>query len=82
MIQVLQVMLQVLSGLSCTKDVIFPLKHSSIFHPIRMQSVFNWDCVCFFMNIRFVIVGVVLAIVVTLAVIIGSPALGGFDAMR
>jgi len=31
---------------------------------------------------RFVIVGVVLAIVVILAVIIGSPALGGFDSMR
>jgi hypothetical protein len=34
------------------------------------------------MNMRFVIVGIVLAIVVTLAVIIGSPALGGYDAMR
>jgi hypothetical protein len=34
------------------------------------------------MNMRFVIVGIVLAIVVTLAVIIGSPALLGFDAMR
>jgi hypothetical protein len=34
------------------------------------------------MNMRFVIVGVVLAIVVILAVIIGSPALGGFDSMR
>jgi hypothetical protein len=34
------------------------------------------------MNMRFVIVGIVLAIVVTLAVIIGSPALGGFDSMR
>jgi len=31
---------------------------------------------------RFVIVGIVLAIVVILAVIIGSPALGGFDSMR
>ncbi len=34
------------------------------------------------MNKRFVIVGVVLGIIVTLAVIIGSPAIGGFDAMR
>jgi len=34
------------------------------------------------MNMRFVIVGVVLGILVTLAVIIGSPALGGFDSMR
>jgi len=34
------------------------------------------------MNKRFIIVGVVLGIVVTLAVIIGSPALGGFDSMR
>jgi UPF0716 family protein affecting phage T7 exclusion len=34
------------------------------------------------MNKRFVIVGLVLGIVITLAVIIGSPALGGFDSMR
>jgi len=34
------------------------------------------------MNKRFIIVGVVLGIVVTLAVIIGSPALGGFDSLR
>jgi UPF0716 family protein affecting phage T7 exclusion len=34
------------------------------------------------MNKRFIIVGVVLGIIVTLAVIIGSPAIGGFDAMR
>lgn len=34
------------------------------------------------MNKRFVIVGIVLGIVITLAVIIGSPALGGFDMMR
>jgi hypothetical protein len=34
------------------------------------------------MNIRFVIIGVVLGIIVTFAVILGSPALGGFDAMR
>jgi hypothetical protein len=34
------------------------------------------------MNMRFIIVGVVLAIVVTIAVIIGSPALLGYDAMR
>jgi len=34
------------------------------------------------MNKRFVIVGVVLGILVTMAVIIGSPALGGFDTLR
>ena len=34
------------------------------------------------MNTRFIIVGVALGIVVTLAVIIGSPALGGFDVVR
>jgi len=34
------------------------------------------------MNKRFVIVGVLLGIVITLAVVIGSPALGGFDSMR
>jgi len=36
----------------------------------------------FDMNKRFIIVGIVLGIAVTLAVLIGSPALGGFDAMR
>jgi hypothetical protein len=36
----------------------------------------------FGMNKRFIIVGVVLGIIVVLAVIIGSPAIGGFDAMR
>jgi hypothetical protein len=36
----------------------------------------------FGMNKRFVIVGVVLGIMVTLAVIIGSPAIGGFDTLR
>lgn len=34
------------------------------------------------MNKRFVMVGIVLGIIVTFAVIVGSPALGGFDAMR
>jgi hypothetical protein len=34
------------------------------------------------MNKRFILVGVVLGIIVTLAVIIGSPAIGGFDALR
>jgi len=34
------------------------------------------------MNKRFVIVGVFLGILVTFAVIIGSPALGGFDSLR
>ena len=47
-----------------------------------MQSVFNWEYYIFDMNKRFVIVGIVLGIAITLAVIIGSPALGGFDAMR
>jgi len=46
------------------------------------QSVFNWDVSIFYMNKRFIIVGVALGIVITIAVIIGSPALGGFDAMR
>jgi len=31
---------------------------------------------------RFVIVGIGLGIIVTLAVIIGSPAIGGFDTLR
>ena len=47
-----------------------------------MQSVFNWGVCIFGMNKRFIIVGVALGIVVVLAVIIGSPALGGFDSMR
>ena len=34
------------------------------------------------MNKRFAIVGIVLGIIVTFAVIVGSPALGGFDSMR
>jgi hypothetical protein len=34
------------------------------------------------MNKRFIIVGIVLGIVITFAVIIGSPAFLGFDAMR
>ena len=34
------------------------------------------------MNKRFVIVGIVLGIVIALAVIIGSPAVSGFDTMR
>jgi len=47
-----------------------------------MHFLFNWDTVIFNMNKRFIIVGIVLGIAITLAVIIGSPALGGFDAMR
>jgi len=31
---------------------------------------------------RFVIVGLALGIMVTIAVIFGSPALGGFDTLR
>jgi len=34
------------------------------------------------MNKRFIIVGIVLVIIVAFAVIMGSPAIGGFDAMR
>lgn len=34
------------------------------------------------MNWRFVIIGVLLGTIVTAAVVIGSPALGGFDSMR
>jgi len=34
------------------------------------------------MNKRFIVVGIVLGIAVTFAVIIGSPALGGFDSLR
>ncbi len=34
------------------------------------------------MNKRFIIVGLVLGIAVALAVLIGSPAIGGFDSMR
>jgi len=34
------------------------------------------------MNKRFVIVGIVLGIIVTFAVLIGSPAIGGFDMSR
>ncbi len=34
------------------------------------------------MNKRFLIVGVGLGVIVTIAVILGSPAIGGIDAMR
>jgi len=47
-----------------------------------MQSIFNWEIRNFGMNMRFVIVGIGLGILVTLAVIIGSPAIGGFDTLR
>ena len=47
-----------------------------------MQSIFNWDMHDFGMNMRFVIVGIGLGIIVTFAVIIGSPAIGGFDTLR
>jgi len=36
----------------------------------------------FGMNMRFVIVGIGLGIIVTFAVIVGSPAIGGFDTLR
>jgi len=47
-----------------------------------MQSIFNWDVHNIDVNMRFVIVGIGLGIIITLAVIIGSPALGGFDSLR
>jgi hypothetical protein len=47
-----------------------------------IQSIFNCDVQNFGMNMRLVIVGVGLGIIVTLAVIIGSPAIGGFDTLR
>jgi hypothetical protein len=62
--------------------LIFPLKHSSISVPNVSQSIFNWDVNIFGMNKRFIIVGVILGIAVAISVIIGSPAIGGFDAMR
>jgi len=62
--------------------VIFALKDSSISLQYFMHSLFNWDSGIFSMNKRFIIVGIVLGIVIALAVIIGSPALGGFDSMR
>jgi len=34
------------------------------------------------MNKRFVLVGIVLGIVITFALIIVSPAIGGFDSLR
>jgi hypothetical protein len=34
------------------------------------------------MNKRFIIVGLILGTVVTIAVIVGSPAIGGFDTLR
>jgi len=34
------------------------------------------------MNKRFIVVGIVLALVVTLAFIAGSPMFGGFDTLR
>lgn len=46
------------------------------------QSVFNWAVEILDMNKRFIIVGVALGIVITIAVILGSPALGGLDSMR
>jgi hypothetical protein len=62
--------------------IIFPLKRSSNSFPNFLLFVFNWDEDNFSMNKRFIIVGVALGIIVVFAVIIGSPAIGGFDAMR
>ncbi len=60
---------------------LYNFSFKGLFH-ILIQSLFNWGLVIFNMNKRFIIVGIVLGIIVTLAVIIGSPAIGGFDAMR
>jgi len=38
--------------------------------------------IIFDMNKRLILVGIILGITVTIAVLIGSPALGGFDSMR
>jgi len=46
------------------------------------QSIFNGALNNLVMNKRFVIVGALLGTVVTIAVILGSPALGNFDALR
>jgi hypothetical protein len=62
--------------------LIFPLKHSSISLPNVSQSLFNWAVGIIGMNKRFIIVGIILGIAVALSVFIGSPAIGGFDAMR
>ena len=62
--------------------MIFTLKDSSIFPSCMVHFLFIWDLKIFNMNKRFIIVGIVLGIVIALAVIIGSPALGGFDSMR
>jgi hypothetical protein len=78
----LQVRLQKWSVLPYEIIAIFPLKDYSNSLPSSIASLFNWDVSIFDMNKRFIIVGVVLGIIVTLAVIIGSPAIGGFDAMR
>jgi len=34
------------------------------------------------MNKRFVLVGIVLGVVIAFALIMGSPAIGGFDSLR
>lgn len=48
--------------------------------PTRL--VFNTELQKPHMNTRFVIVGVALGVVIAIAVIVGSPAIGGFDMMR
>ena len=78
----LQVLLLEWWGLPCLEFVIFPLKPSSNSFANFLLSVFNWVMDKFNMNKRFIIVGVALGIIVVLAVLIGSPAIGGFDAMR
>lgn len=49
---------------------------------ILRQSIFNGVLGNLFVNKRFLVVGIFLGIIVTFAVIVGSPAIGGFDAMR
>ncbi len=46
----------------------------------RTKIILN--TVFFVMNMRFVLVGIVLGIVIAFALIMGSPAIGGFDSLR
>ena len=62
-------------------SLLYNFSFKGLFH-ILIQSIFNQGDFIFYMNKRFIIVGIVLGIIVALAVIIGSPAIGGFDAMR
>jgi hypothetical protein len=46
-----------------------------------LHFIFILPAINYGMNKRFVIVGIVLGIIVTIAVLIGSPAIGGFDSI-